>query len=100
MYLFIFQVRNWDLNASLPSTGLAAHAEDDALENYSDDQNGILDVLPKGKNGSSSGTIAEQVKLNGVQVSMAELSQVPLSSFNQYAQVFYLIAQGKIQINN
>lgn len=82
-----FQARNWDLNALLPSTGLAAHAEDETVENYSDEQNGAVDILSKGNNGIPPEAIAEQVKLNGFQVSVAELSQMPLQSLSQYAQV-------------
>lgn len=80
------KVRNWDSNANLPSTGLAAHAEDDIVEN-DDDKQGFADIKPKENTWTEAlGNLPGNVSLNGRQESMGELPQVPTIALNQYAQ--------------
>eukprot|EP00250_Pteridium_aquilinum_P028554 c37363_g1_i1 orf=66-1472(+) len=78
------KVRNWDPTAALPSTGLAAHAEDDMLEN-DDDKQLCADVE------SDEKTLPETAKvLLGVvkssRVPSSDLPQVLSIAPNQYAQ--------------
>lgn len=79
----ISEVRKWDSNAILPSTGLAAHAEDDIVEN-DDERHPSTDVKSAEKVWSETLKVVPLV-INSSQVSSGNLPKIS-SMVPQYAQ--------------
>lgn len=79
------QVRSWDSNAVLPSTGLAAHADDDLVEN-DDEKQPSTDVKSDEKIRSETSKVLPLV-INSSQVPSSNLPKVSSMAPTQYAQV-------------
>ncbi|KAH7299667.1 hypothetical protein KP509_24G023200 [Ceratopteris richardii] len=79
---FLPKARNWDVISALPSTGLAAHAEDDVLE-IDDDRQPLSKF---NKNTSSHSTQELPSFVNGNHVSSNHATSVLGIASTQYAQ--------------
>lgn len=77
------KVRIWDSNAVLPSTGLAAHAEDDMVENE-DEKPPCSDVKSDEKTWSETSKVPPAV-INGSRVPSSNLQVLGIAP-SQYAQ--------------
>lgn len=78
------KVRNWDPNSALPSTGLAAHADDDMLDN-DDDKQPVSDAKYEEQTRSHTGKVLPGGANSG-RISSSNLPQVLGITTTQYAQ--------------